>query len=69
MIREAYRTNQHILSETSDKKFFIAYIYVGKDVLQFKEVESKLIKALLRLKTKYQESFRSNQSNVKEEKS
>ena len=56
MIREGYRTNHHILSESSNNKFFIAYIYVSKDVLEFKEVESKLKKTLLRLKTKYQES-------------
>jgi ribonuclease P protein component len=50
LIREAYRLNQHILSEVSDKKLLIAYIYVSGDVLQYKEVESKLKKVLIRLK-------------------
>ena len=50
LIREAYRLNQHILSEASDKKYFIAYIYVSGDILQYKEVENKLNKVLIRLK-------------------
>ena len=50
LIREAYRLNQHILSEVSDKKLLIAYIYVSGDLLEYKEVETKLKKVLVRLK-------------------
>jgi ribonuclease P protein component len=51
LIRESYRLNQFILSEATDKKFFIAYIYISEDLPTFKEVESKLKKVLLRLKS------------------
>ncbi|NNF21326.1 MAG: ribonuclease P protein component [Saprospiraceae bacterium] len=50
LIREAYRLNQHIISEVSEKKLLIAYIYVSGDVLPYKEVETKLKKVLIRLK-------------------
>lgn len=51
LIREAYRQNQHIISEVSEEKLLIAYIYVSEDILRYKEIETKLKKVLLRLKS------------------
>ena len=51
-IREAYRLNQHIIQPASHKKLMIAYIYVTSDVLDYKKIESKLKKSLIRLKNK-----------------
>ena len=60
LIREAYRLNRHILSEVSDKKLWIAYIYVSGDVLEYKEVETKLKKVLVRLKNMASGNISSN---------
>ena len=60
LIREAYRLNQHILAEVTDKKLLIAYIYVSGDVLEYKEVEIKLKKVLVRLKNIIQGKISSN---------
>ncbi|WP_221408153.1 ribonuclease P protein component [Fulvivirga imtechensis] len=46
-IREAYRLNKHLLKSTS--KLQIAYIYTAKELLEYKEIERKLILALERL--------------------
>lgn len=50
LIREAYRINQFILSDATDKKYFIAYIYVTENIFEFKELENKLKESLVRLK-------------------
>ncbi len=49
-IREAYRVNKHILDINPDKNIFFAYIYVGRELMPFKKIESKLKQALIRLK-------------------
>lgn len=49
-IREAYRLNKHIIADLPDK-YAIAYIYTFKEKIQFKNLESKLIECLSRLKT------------------
>ena len=49
-IRESYRLNKHIIAEGTSSKYFIAYIYVARDVLDYKEVETKLKKVLQRLR-------------------
>ena len=50
-IREAYRLNKHLL-EIRDFYFLIGYIYVGKEVAEYKSMEDKLIETLLRLNSK-----------------
>ncbi|MTI24569.1 ribonuclease P protein component [Fulvivirga kasyanovii] len=47
-IREAYRLNKHLLD--TSVKYQIAYIYTSKDLLEFNDIERKLIAVLERLK-------------------
>ena len=47
-MREAYRLNKSML-DTLPKKYALAYLYTAKKILPYKELESKLIKTLLRL--------------------
>ncbi|MDN5205083.1 ribonuclease P protein component [Fulvivirgaceae bacterium BMA10] len=53
-LREAYRLNKYQLldPDLSGDPLLIAYIYIGRDILSFKEIESKLKDSLLRLKNK-----------------
>jgi hypothetical protein len=50
-MREAYRLNKHVL-EDSLKEFYlvIGYIYVGKEIASYQEIEEKLKQSLLRLR-------------------
>jgi len=67
LIREAYRLNKHILSSSSDKRYFIAYIYVGREIAEYNDIKSKLKKVLLRLKSISQDdnSLNSESKNKK----
>ncbi|UII33549.1 ribonuclease P protein component [Fulvivirga ulvae] len=47
-IREAYRLNKHLLD--TSVKYQIAYIYTSKDLMEFNDIERKLIAVLERLK-------------------
>ncbi len=47
-IREAYRLNKHLIAD-SEKFFNIAFIYIGKEITNFQDIESKLIKLIKRL--------------------
>ena len=49
-IREAYRLNKHLLADIS-KKYAIAYIYTFKKMIEYKDLENKLIECLSRLQT------------------
>jgi len=49
-VREVYRLNKHILNDISINKLFIAYIYVGREILPYNEMLQKLKQALFRLK-------------------
>ena len=49
-LREAYRQNK--CTRKSQQKYYIAYIYVGKEILSFKEIEAKLKTSLLRFDIK-----------------
>ncbi len=51
-IREAYRKNKHLLPSVDEKKYFIAYIYICKEVLTSQEIEIKLKQTLFRLSKK-----------------
>jgi ribonuclease P protein component len=45
-IREAYRLNKECF--VSKQKLMIAYIYTAKEILTFKEIQDKLVKAFKR---------------------
>ena len=50
-IKEAYRLHKQVLEE-GKREFYllIGYIYVGKEIANYQEVEKKLKQSLLRLK-------------------
>ncbi|NQZ76990.1 MAG: ribonuclease P protein component [Ekhidna sp.] len=51
-IREAYRINKHSLHlKAGVPKYRIAFIYLSKDILSFKEIQAQLIGCLKRLET------------------
>jgi len=46
-MREAYRLNKHILyNSTGDRKLVIIFIYIGKEIIGFHQIEKALIRAL-----------------------
>lgn len=51
-LKEAYRLNKHLLLKPDfvGLPLLIAYIYVGKQVYDYKIIEDKLIASLIRLK-------------------
>ena len=49
-IREAYRTNKH--KRIGDTYLLIGYIYIGKEIAEYKTIERKLIETLDRLNAK-----------------
>ena len=55
-VKEAYRLNKHIILPDQEKSLSlsIAFIYVAKDILPYKQIETKLKKCLLRLSQVYQ---------------
>jgi len=46
-IRESYRLNKHILSDT--KPLYIGFVYISKQILTFHEIQDQLIGCLERL--------------------
>jgi ribonuclease P protein component len=49
-IREAYRRNKDIIySSISGQTFYLMLIYTGKEIIEYKEAEEKIIKLLQRL--------------------
>ncbi|MEQ9405466.1 MAG: ribonuclease P protein component [Cyclobacteriaceae bacterium] len=49
-IREAYRLNKELINRNERKKFFyIAFIYLSKNILTFHEIQDQLIRCLERL--------------------
>jgi ribonuclease P protein component len=50
-LRESYRRNKTILydKDKNDVSFLIAYIYISKEILSYKEIEDKLKSSLMRL--------------------
>ena len=50
-IKEAYRLHKQVLKSEMQKFYLlIGYIYVGRDIASYQEVEEKLKESLLRLK-------------------
>jgi ribonuclease P protein component len=50
-IKEAYRLHKQVLNSEMQKfSLVIGYIYVGRDIASYQEVEEKLKESLLRLK-------------------
>lgn len=51
-IKEAYRLHKYLLTgENLKSPLLIAYIYIGKEVLDYKLIEKQLIKSLSRLRS------------------
>lgn len=53
LMREAYRKNKYILSDESNEKnelFVIGFIYTQKSILEFQEIERKIILILQSIK-------------------
>ena len=48
-VREAYRLHKGILGTDADQGFLIAFIYLSHNILDFRQIEDKLIVALQRL--------------------
>ena len=49
-IREAYRLNKHLITHSgTDFYLLIGYIYIGREVQKYQEIEKKLKLSLLRL--------------------
>ena len=48
-IRESFRLNKYRLSHFENGFLLIAYIYTGKVIADYSEIDNKLIKTLLRL--------------------
>ncbi len=52
LIREAYRKNKHSLyDQLNDKKILVMFIFTSRTILEYKEIEEKMIVALQRLST------------------
>ncbi len=48
-MRESYRLHKHTLYEDCDKQLAVFFIYVGKEIVEYKRIESAMKKALVRL--------------------
>jgi len=50
-MREAYRTNKHIITykEQIDVPFLLGYVYIGKLKMPYQKIEEKIIASLHRL--------------------
>ncbi|NTW33529.1 MAG: ribonuclease P protein component [Bacteroidetes bacterium] len=61
LIREAYRKNKHILYESlfkTSKQCALIFIYTGKIIISYKEIESKIILILQRLVKENEENYK-----------
>lgn len=45
-LREAYRLNQHLLSEKTGTKFALLFIYTAKEPLDFKRIQKAMVQLL-----------------------
>ena len=51
-IREAYRLNKHLLSNSADSEgLYIGFVYLSKQILTFDNIQTQLIQCLERLGT------------------
>ena len=53
-IREAYRLNKHALLDDAPDRYYLAFIYLSKEILTFHDIQHQLIGALQRLKDNLQ---------------
>ena len=63
LFRESYRKNKHILIDSEDKEgehtpLIIAFIYVADTIMEYHEIEKKIILILQRLKNKDEKDHR-----------
>jgi len=55
LIRESYRLNKTIIYDPLNKEnssILLGFIFVGKDMMEYKEIEKAMIKALAKLQAK-----------------
>ncbi len=50
-MRESYRLNKQILYTNSNRKLAVFFIYVGKEIIEYKRIENAMKKALLKLQS------------------
>ena len=61
LIRESYRKNKEIVWEfpgNDDNTLLISFIYIADDVMEYKEIEKKIILILQRIKKHYEKADR-----------
>lgn len=63
-IREAYRLNKHLITETN-VFYHLGFVYVGKSLLPYHEIEEKLKFLLQRLQSQIVDSGNTSQINEK----
>lgn len=57
LMRESYRLKKHILySQQTNGQLAVFFIYVGKEILSYKKVESAVVKAIQQLGKRSQKS-------------
>jgi len=59
-MREAYRLNKNLIVDvvgSKDEYFVIAFVYVGNELIDFDEIERKIILSLKRLVKEYEKCF------------
>lgn len=57
MLRELYRTNKTILTQhMGEKNLMLALVYAGKEIPEFKSLESIIINLFERLITEYEKT-------------
>lgn len=49
LLREAYRLNKHIIHDGLDKKYVCMFLYLGKEMPSFEELNTKTTKLLIKL--------------------
>lgn len=48
-IREAYRLHKHLLTKESGRNFALLFLYIGKDKLQYAQIETSVVALLKKL--------------------
>ncbi len=49
LLRESYRLNKHIIHDKLDKKHVCMFLYLGKEIPDFNQLNTKIIKLLHKL--------------------
>lgn len=49
LLREAYRLNKHIIHEQLEDKYVCMFLYLGKEMPNFEDLNTKITKLLIKL--------------------